>query len=294
MQQQHEEHHGCIDAFRAYAEKMGKEVVEKSEDDCTVEDMRDVDCVVALGGDHTFLRAQALIWNRQIPILGVNTNRKVYMGALSPHFIDYKDSEEQAALLLETMEDDYARSYEKRTRILYKRIKNHEEEEEQKVLCLNEVFCAEKEVSSASRFCIMRDGRDLGVFKSSGLIISSGTGSTGWLYAARQLTADQIRDISNCIGSLSSDCDTHDVLAEKISDETIFARNDPRMYFQVREGFSNTQMSEGFCKHMKITSEMLNGQVVIDAWYNRSLAIGDQFTVHSAPEYVLRAMELEI
>ena len=36
-----------------------------------------------------------------------------------------------------------------------------------------------------------------------------------------------------------------------------------------------TRMSEGFCKYAKITSEMLNGQVVIDAWYHRDLAIGD-------------------
>ena len=106
---------------------MGKTVVEKSEDDCTVADMKDVDCVIALGGDHTFLRAQALIWDRAIPILGVNTNRHVYMGALSPHYIDYANREQQAQELLETIEDDYARSYEKRTRILYQRIKTHEE-----------------------------------------------------------------------------------------------------------------------------------------------------------------------
>ena len=66
------------------------------------------------------------------------------------------------------------------------------------------------------------------------------------------------------------------------------------MYFCVREGFSNTQITEGFCKHVKVTSEMLNGRVVIDAWYNRNLDIGDQFTVHSAPEFALRAMELEL
>ena len=42
---------------------MGKEVVLKGEDDVSEEDMRDVDCVVSLGGDHTFLRASSLIWD---------------------------------------------------------------------------------------------------------------------------------------------------------------------------------------------------------------------------------------
>ena len=69
---------------------MGKEVVVKSEEDATIEDMHGVDCVVSLGGDHTFLRASALIWDRRIPILGINTNKDVYTGVLNPHWIDYE------------------------------------------------------------------------------------------------------------------------------------------------------------------------------------------------------------
>ena len=119
------------------------------------------------------------------PILGINTNKDVYTGVLNPHFIDYSKREKHAEQLLSLMDDDYSLSYEKRSRLLYERIRNNENQEEQKVLTLNEVFCAEKEVSSASRYCIIKDGLDLGVFKSSGLIVSTGTGSTGWLYGAR-------------------------------------------------------------------------------------------------------------
>ena len=150
--------------------------------------MKEVDCVVSLGGDHTFLRASSLIWDSKTPILGINTNRDVYTGVLNSHYIDHRKREKHAALLLETMEDDHSLAYEKRSRILYERTRQHEEQEEQRALCLNEVFCAEHDVASASRYCIMKDGIDLGVFKSSGLIVSTGTGSSGWLYAARQLT----------------------------------------------------------------------------------------------------------
>ena len=131
----------------------------------------------------------------------------------------------------------------------------------------------------------MKDGIDLGVFKSSGLIVSTGTGSTGWLHAARQLTINQLEDIQKLIGSLTVDLDTNDKLAEELSNETHFARDDKRMYFYVREGFSLTRMSEGFCKNMKITSEMLNGKVVVDAWYHRDLSIGDKFILSSSPDY---------
>ena len=64
MQEQHKEHHAVIDTFTDIAKKMGKEVVIRGEEDATLEDMRDVDCVVSLGGDHTFLRASSLIWDR--------------------------------------------------------------------------------------------------------------------------------------------------------------------------------------------------------------------------------------
>ena len=174
---------------------MGKQVVVKSEQDATKEDMQGVDCVVSLGGDHTFLRASGLISDRRIPILGINTNKDVYTGVLNPHHIDYNERQRHSEWILETMEDDLSISFEKRQRILYERVREREEQEEQRVLVLNEVFTAERDVSSASRYCIIKDGIDMGVFKSSGLIVSTGTGSTGWLHAARQLTVKQLEEV---------------------------------------------------------------------------------------------------
>lgn len=52
-------------------------------------------------------------------------------------------------------------------------------------LCLNEVFAAEKDVSTTSMYRLEVDGKDMGKFKSSGIIIATGTGSSGWLYSAR-------------------------------------------------------------------------------------------------------------
>ena len=71
------------------AELMGKEVTVKTEAEATLEDVKEVDLVVSLGGDHTFLRASALIWNNEIPVLGITTNQDVYSGVLNPHWIDH-------------------------------------------------------------------------------------------------------------------------------------------------------------------------------------------------------------
>jgi NAD kinase len=62
-------------------------------------------------------------------------------------------------------------------------------------LCLNEVFAAEKDVSSTSMYRIVVDNRDMGKFKSSGIIIATGTGSSGWLYSARQITYHDVGTI---------------------------------------------------------------------------------------------------
>jgi NAD kinase len=46
---------------------------------------------------------------------------------------------------------------------------------------LNEVFIAEKNVGSSSIYRLKADGQYVGKFKSSGFLICTGTGSTGWL-----------------------------------------------------------------------------------------------------------------
>jgi hypothetical protein len=40
----------------------------------------------------------------------------------------------------------------------------------------------------------------MGKFKSSGVIISTGTGSSGWLYSAKQINENHVRIIQELIG----------------------------------------------------------------------------------------------
>jgi len=62
------------------------------------------------------------------------------------------------------------------------------------------VFAAEKDVSCTSMYKIAVDDRDMGKFKSSGLIIGTGTGSSGWLYSARQVTYHDVQTIQQILG----------------------------------------------------------------------------------------------
>ena len=58
---------------------------------------------------------------------------------------------------------------------------------------LNEIFVAEENVSQTSVFRLKVDGDFVGKFKSSGLIIATGTGSTGWLYSAKRFTEIDVK-----------------------------------------------------------------------------------------------------
>lgn len=55
-------------------------------------------------------------------------------------------------------------------------------------LSLNEIFVAEEDVCKTSVFKLTAYKKYIGKFKSSGLLISTGTGSTGWLHSAKRLS----------------------------------------------------------------------------------------------------------
>ena len=68
-------------------------------------------------------------------------------------------------------------------------------------LSLNEVFVAEKDVGKTSIYRLQVDDNYLGKFKSSGILISTGTGSTGWLYSARRISQSDVRTILTYLGN---------------------------------------------------------------------------------------------
>ena len=131
------------------------------------------------------------------------------------------------------------------------------------------------------------DDRDLGKFKSSGIIIASGTGSTGWLYSAKSISPYQVNHFKRIIGNTKDK--TLDLIdyeiAKKINDKTIFSSDSKQMFYYVREGFQETAISEGFCNEFIFTSEMLKGEIKIDGQQNIPIGIGDRFKLSIDPLY---------
>lgn len=83
---------------------------------------------------------------------------------------------------------------------------------------LNEIFVAEENVSQTSIFRLVADGNFLGKFKSSGLLIATGTGSTGWLYSARRFTEIDVQRALRNLGAHGEPEDVCTHIAQTLSD----------------------------------------------------------------------------
>ena len=113
----------------------------------------------------------------------MNSDPSRKTGALLNASIEYKDMDEQIKRLFEKLNTGLF-SYFNRHRGLFS-MENPITKSYTNRLVLNEVFVAEKDVAQTSCYRLTVDNKDMGKFKSSGLIIATGTGSSGWLYSAR-------------------------------------------------------------------------------------------------------------
>ena len=59
---------------------------------------------------------------------------------------------------------------------------------------------SERDPSQLSVYRLNVDNKDLGKFKSSGILVSTGTGSTGWLYSARAIAPKTIDKFKKLVG----------------------------------------------------------------------------------------------
>jgi NAD+ kinase len=153
-------------------------------------------------------------------------------------------------------------------------------------LSLNEIFAAEKEVAQTSIFSLNVNKEYIGKFKSSGLIISTGTGSTGWLYSAKRFTEINVERALNKLGAYNEPSEVYKNIAVALSEQTVFAPNQADMYYFVREpiqgkGFQHE--GQGFAKQIEFLSELIDGRVNIDGMKGFDIHLGDTFNVTLDP-----------
>lgn len=235
LKKAHDEHSKSVELI--------KKTLEKHKSDFSIEHRHEVsdftgyDLVITVGGDGTFLRSSHYIDEQ--PIIGINSSRNHSVGALCS--IHAKDFPEKFSKILAG--DFHCK--------LLPRMKIHINDEPVRDEAINDVLFTNHNPAATSRYFI-RLGRKMEEHKSSGVWISTQTGSTAAIQAAGGMR-------------MAPHFDKH-------------------LQYLVREPYQGLynpyQFSRGFIepgKSLKIVSKMLHSQIFIDGpttFYN--LNYGDE------------------
>ena len=131
------------------------------------EDFNDVDFVISMGGDGTFLRAAGRVGNRQIPILGINMGRLGFLADVLPSEIE--------STLDRVLSGDYI--IEDHTVI---KLESDGEEVSCNPFALNDIAVLKRDSASMISIKARVNGDFLVNYRADGLIIATPTGSTAY------------------------------------------------------------------------------------------------------------------
>ena len=127
----------------------------------------DVDMVLSMGGDGTFLKAASYVGNKNIPILGINTGRLGFLADVSPEEME------------ETFRDIYKGNYKLEDRSILQAFS--EGQPLKGYPCgLNEIAILKRDSSSMITIHTSINGAYLTTYQADGLVISTPTGSTAY------------------------------------------------------------------------------------------------------------------
>lgn len=173
-------------------------------------------------------------------------------------------------------------------------------------LALNEVFIGEMLSARVSHLHLRIDQAELVTkTKSSGLCVSTGTGSTSWLTSMNRLSTNNVKDLMEIIkkrttpvGALDS-IDAESV-SEEYNDDLVFAPDDPRLCYSIREQicvgvWPNPKglESRGFAKDIYVKSRCVDASLVIDGSIAYNFNDGARASLEVYPEDSLLTIDMD-
>ncbi len=149
-------------------QKEGFDITYSWKNTLSKENMQDTDLIIAIGGDGTTLSASHFISEK--PLLSVNSSPHTSEGALTT--IPYEELEQKLEEIKGKIETEKL-----------ERIKISINGKPISLLALNEIFIANEKAYLISKYKLKFKDKEE-IQKSSGLIFSTGTGSTAWFKSA--------------------------------------------------------------------------------------------------------------
>lgn len=282
--------------------------------DYTMDKINWADMICAVGGDGTFLLAAGRVTDNRKPVIGFNSDPRRSEGYLSLNK-KYSTNIEEAVRKLK--QGEFKWRFRNRIRILLCGENVHEdpvELHEQEllgsnqrffsavpesrlesnvdsptetnvqqrrlpVLALNEVFIGENLSARVSYYEMrMNDGPKTKI-KSSGLCVTTGTGSTSWNLSINRLTQQSVSEVlrllqekrPELLPALTHESSLVQDLADEFNSSLVFSAEDTRMGYTIRDLISAGVWPQpkgveprGFASRIEVKSRCLDAGLVVD------------------------------
>ncbi|XP_070563368.1 NAD kinase 2, mitochondrial-like [Ptychodera flava] len=270
--------------------------------DYTYDKVRWADAIISAGGDGTFLLTASRVFD-DTPVIGINTDPTRSEGFLA---LPNKCTLDFDKTMEKLLAGKFKWTWRQRIHVTvqggnvnYDPIDLHEEqlrypeyyekhyrdsdidcqtctEHSPRILpvyALNEVFIGESLASRVSYYELSIDDGPKEKQKSSGLTVSTGSGSTSWFFNINKLPSKSVQDILNIVKKeTNADIPEDDMLAKRIAEKfncsLVYSPSDTRMAYTIRDpvvnGVYSVKSSRGFARKIFIRSRMWDACMVID------------------------------
>lgn len=168
------------------------------------------------------------------------------------------------------------------------------------VRALNEVFIGETLSSRVSYYEISKDGSPCIKQKSSGVTVSTGTGSTSWhlnINRLQEQSAVEILNIANAESNCYIDVNSQRLVSricQRYNDKLNFDSSELKMAFTIRDPIINSVFPpcepRGFAKTMLIRSRCFDASLVVDGGLSFMFNDGAVVRLEILPEDALRTV----
>lgn len=168
------------------------------------------------------------------------------------------------------------------------------------MLALNEVFIGDKMPGRTSELECKFDG-DLPIkIKSSGLCISTGTGSSAWSYSLNKISIDEVQTILNLSKRPASQQECID-LVNKYNKNLVYSPDSEYMQYTIREptGLFLWQSNSELIKSHKIKQAIVEnhceeGCIILDGFLIYVFRKGTQAVLTSKPEDSIKSVWINV
>lgn len=168
-------------------------------------------------------------------------------------------------------------------------------------LALNEVFIGETLSARVAHLNMVVDHSDVvHKTKSSGLCVSTGSGSTSWHTSINRITKPEVEDLIKILPNVNLKNIDAEQVANEYNKNLLFAADDPRLCYSIREQICvgvwpkpKDSPNRNFAKNLFVRSKCIDACLVIDGSISYPFNDGAKALLEVHPEDALLTIALD-